>query len=227
LIALLLLAALAGPSRAVELAGAVVRSKEYIVRRGGTREEEFSGDVRYEAAGTRLTSDWALFRPDSKEWSARGRVALRKELEDGVVVAAKGERARYNTDAMVGSLEPAPGARVELTRQPPEGEPDRGEGARLDWAGEKWAELRGGARVSGPRLQAQADVARYDMPAKRLALRGGRPVARKVDEEGGWTTALKADEIDAADSPRRIEARGKVKGWLVFKDEKKLEEKVR
>ncbi len=97
----------------------------------------------------------------------------------------------------------------------------------MDWQGESWASLSGRARVWGPRLQAWADTARYEPPAKKLTLRGGRPVARKVDEDGGWTTALKADEIDAIDSPRRLEARGKVKGWLVFKDEKKLTEKVK
>jgi len=33
-----------------------------IVRRGKTREEEFIGDVRYDAAGTKLSADWALYR---------------------------------------------------------------------------------------------------------------------------------------------------------------------
>jgi hypothetical protein len=37
--------------------------------------------------------------------------------------------------------------------------------------------------------------------------------------------ALKADRIVAVASTRRIEANGKVKGWLTFKDESKLTEK--
>ena len=220
---------LAGGARAqpASVAGSVVRSKEWIVRRGKSREEEFVGDVRYEASGTTLSSDWALYRQDGQDWKARGNVVLRKELENGDVTTARGETARYDAAAKSGTLEPAPGARVAFTRQPAGAEPDHGEGARLDWRDETWAALSGRARVWGPRLQAWADVARYETPTKTLSLRGGRPVARKVDEDGDWTTALKADEIDAVDSPRRIEARGKVRGWLIFKDEKKLTEKVK
>ncbi|HXT01550.1 MAG TPA: hypothetical protein VN915_12810 [Elusimicrobiota bacterium] len=228
-----LLAALAlalGPSASAQgaapVAGSVVRSKEWIVRRGKEREEEFIGDVRYDSSGVKLSSDWALFRQATREWKARGNVALRKEVENGDVITAKGETARYNEATKAGTLDPEAGKRILFTRAPADGtEPDHGEGAVLTWDGDRWAALSGRARVWGPRLQAWADTARYEPPAKKLSLRGGRPVARKVDEDGGWTTALKADEIDAVDSPRRLEARGKVRGWLIFKDEGKFTEK--
>ena len=226
-----LLLALPGGVRAARpsssAAGSVVRSKEWIVRRGASRQEEFVGEVRYDASSAHFSSDWALFRQESRDWRARGNVVLRKDLKDGDVVTARGEAVRYNEITRAGTLEPAPGARVEFARAPADAEPDRGEGARLDWEGESWAALGGGVRVWGPRLQAWADSARYELAAKKLLLRGGRPVARKVDGDGGWTTALKADEIDAPSSPRRIEARGGVKGWLVFKGEKKLTEKAK
>jgi hypothetical protein len=224
---LLLLAAGARAQPASSVAGSVVRSKEWIVRRGKAREEEFVGDVRYESAGTKLAADWALFRQETQAWKARGNVVLRKDLENGDVVTARGQTARYSEATKIGALEPAPGERIEFLRRPAEGEPDHGDGARMDWQGGDWAALSGRARVWGPRLQAWADVARYEPPARKLLLRGGRPVARKVDEDGGWTTALKADEIDATDSPRRLEARGKVKGWLVFKGESKFTEKAK
>jgi hypothetical protein len=224
---LLLPAGFARAQPASSVAGSVVRSKEWIVRRGASREEEFVGDVRYDSAGTKLSSDWALYHQDSKDWKARGSVVLRKDFENGDVVTARGETARYNEGTKAGTLEPAAGGRIVFTRAPADGEPDHGEGARLDWQGETWAALTGRARVWGPRLQAWADSARYEPPTKKLSLRGGRPVARKVDEDGGWTTALKADEIDAVDSPRRLEARGRVKGWLIFKDESKFTEKPR
>lgn len=213
---------------AAAAAGSVVRSKEWIVRRGKTREEEFVGDVRYDSAGVKLSSDWALFQQASRDWKARGRVVLSKNAENGDVITASGETARYSEATKAGSLEPKAGERIPFTRTPADGsEADHGEGAHLTWQGEEWAALSGRARVWGPRLQAWADTARYEPPTKRLTLRGGRPVARKVDEEGGWTTALKADEIDAVDSPRRLEARGKVRGWLIFKDEAKFTEKPR
>jgi len=216
----------AQPAQAV--AGSVVRSKEWIVRRGKAREEEFIGDVHYDSSGLKLSSDWALYKQAAKEWSARGSVALRKDLENGDVLTAKGQTARYNEETKAGRLDPEEGRRILFTRAPADGsEPDHGEGAVLTWQGEQWAALSGRARVWGPRLQAWADTARYEPPAKRLSLRGGRPVARKVDEDGGWTTALKADEIDAVDSPRRLEARGRVRGWLIFKDEGKFTEKAK
>ena len=224
----LLLASGASGQAAGSVAGSVVRSKEWIVRRGKTREEEFVGDVRYDSAGVRLSADWALFRQASRAWTARGNVVLRKDLGDGGVITSRGETARYSEAAKDGTLEPAPGKRIVFARAPADGSaPDRGDGARLDWEGGDWAALSGRARVWGPRLEAWADVARFEIPAKRLTLRGGRPVARKVDEEGGWTTALKADEIDATDAPRRLEARGRVRGWLIFRDEGRLTEKRR
>ena len=226
-LAVLLLLACAGAraQSSTAVAGSVVRSKEWIVRRGKSREEEFVGDVHYDASGSKLSSDWALFRQETQDWKARGHVVLRKDFDSGDVVTARGETATYNATTKAGTLLPASGARIEFARAPSNGEPDHGDGARMDWLGESWAALSGRARVWGPRLQAWADSARYEPPAKKLILRGGRPVARKVDEDGGWTTAMKADEIDAVDSPRRLEARGKVVGWLIFKDEGKLTEK--
>lgn len=216
----LLLLAAAANAQDHGSAGSVVRSKEWVVRRGKDAEEEFVGDVRYEAAGTRLLSDWALYRHEQKDWKARGRVLLRKELTGGDVIEASGDHARYDETSQAGTLEPAAGGRVGFTRTPPEGEPDRGEGGRLDWIGDREATLVGQARVWGPRLQVWADTARYQRGGGLLSLRGGRPVLEKA--EGDWITALKADEVDATETPRRIEARGKVRGWMVFKDEKKL-----
>lgn len=205
-------------------AGSVVRSKEWIVRRGKEKEEEFVGDVRYESAGARLSADWALYRHAQRDWKARGNVVLRKTFESGDVVEARGATARYDEASRAGVLEPAPGERVTFTRVPKGEAPDRGEGGRLIWSGDQEATLVGRARVWGPRLELWADTVRYERPTRLLFLRGGRPVLRKVDDEGGWTTALKADEVDAGESPRRITARGKVKGWLVFKDDAKLKE---
>jgi hypothetical protein len=73
-------------------------------------------------------------------------------------------------------------------------------------------------------MEVWSDQARWDRLNHTLNLIGGRPVLRKVDEEGGWTTALKADAIEASHQPRRIEAHGKVVGWIIFKDAQKFRE---
>ncbi len=74
-------------------------------------------------------------------------------------------------------------------------------------------------------LELAADEAVYERSDGRLTLNGGRPILRKV--EGEWTTALKADGITATEAPRRVSARGHVKGWMIFKDRAKLKELAR
>ncbi len=227
--ALALLALLCAPaaaqSSASPVAGSVVRSKEWVIRRGDNKEEEFIGSVRYESAGTRLTSDWALFKHADRTWQARGAVALRRESSDGAVLEARGQKAGHNEATKHGYLEPAPGERVSFKRTPAGLEPDLGESGRVSWNGESKVTLSGGAKVWGPRLELAADEAVYEKATGRLVLNGGRPVLRKV--EGEWTTALKADEVVATDSPRRVEARGRVVGWMIFKDRDKLKDLVK
>ncbi|UPT75965.1 MAG: hypothetical protein M0D55_10005 [Elusimicrobiota bacterium] len=218
-----LLLALASSSPASEpLVGSVVRSKQYVIHRGASKSEELIGDVRYEAGGKRMTSDWALFSHADRSWKARGSVRLRRESEDGVVFEAAGEKAGHEQDSGRGFLEPAAGGRVSFSRRPPGVEADFGTSGRVSWNGEQRVTMSAGARVWGPRLELAADEAVYEKKDGRLTLNGGRPVLRKV--EGEWTTALKADTITATEVPRRVEARGKVVGWMIFKDEKKLKE---
>lgn len=196
------------------VAGSVVRSKEWVVRRGANKEEEFIGDVRYDSAGTRLSCDWALFKHRDRSWRARGHVLFRQRLSDGSTVMAYGEQAGHDLNSKRGYLEPAPGARVAFTRTPPGEAPDHGESGRISWDAERRVTMSAGTKVWGPRLELAADEAVYELTDDRLTLGGGRPVLRKVS--GEWTTALKADEVVAFKSSRRLEARGAVRGWLVF-----------
>jgi hypothetical protein len=221
----LLLALLPAPARAaspMQVAGSVVRSKEWVIRRGATKEEEFVGDVRYNAAGSSFSSDWALFKHADRSWLAKGSVLLRRRLSDGSELEARGERAGHNEGTKRGFLEAAAGKRVVFKRTPPGQAPDHGDSARADWDGENSLTLTGTVKVWGPRLELAADEAVYDRSMGRLTLRGGRPVVHKL--VGDWTTAVKADHIVATDAPRRIEAQGKAQGWLVFGDQAKLKE---
>lgn len=218
----LLCAPAAAESAATPVAGSVVRSKEWIIRRGASKEEEFVGNVRYESAGTRLTSDWALFKHADRTWQAHGAVAIRRETTDGTLFEAHGAKAGHDESTNRGFLEPAAGERVLFTRTPPGLEADHGQSGRVSWSGESQVTLSAGTKVWGPRIELAADEAVYEKSSGRLTLNGGRPVLRKI--EGEWTTALKADEIVATEAPQRIEARGRVKGWMIFKDRNKLKE---
>jgi hypothetical protein len=218
----LALPAAAGAAESTPVAGSVVRSKEWVIRRGASKEEEFIGDVRYQSAGTRLTSDWALFKHADKTWQARGSVFLSRTSTDGSVFEARGAKAGHDEGSKRGFLEPAAGEQVRFTRTPPGLEPDLGESGRVTWNGERNVTLSKGAKVWGPRIELAADEAVYEKANGRLTLKGGRPVLRKV--EGEWTTALKADEVVATEVPRRVEASGRVQGWMIFKDKDKLKE---
>lgn len=222
---LLALAPLRAEAAAPTAAG-VVRSREWVVRRGPNREEEFIGDVRYESAGSKLTADWALYQHATKLWKARGDIVVTRRLEDGTVLEARGERASFAEDGRGGVLEPAKGERVRFKRSPPDGsEPDLGEGDRLTWTNVDAAVLSGDARVSGPRADAWADTATWHRATGDIVLGGGRPVLRK--KEGDWALAIKAEDVRASEEPRVVKAEGRVKGWLHFKDEEKLKRSLK
>ena len=212
---LLLLAAAARAQTAPSVAGSVVRSKEWVVRRGKKREEEFIGDVRYDAAGTVLTSDWALYRQEPDDWQARGHIAARRTFPEGDVLETRGETARYNQKTQAGTLEPTAGGRVPVLRTPPLGGTDHAEGDRLTWEGESAAVLSGRARGWGPRGEFWASAARLERgpSGKVLTLTGERPVAHNL--AGTADAALKADKIVAFDAPRRCIATGRALGWII------------
>lgn len=216
---LLLLALLSSPSFAAEKTMAsVVSSKEWVVRRAPSREEEFRGDVRYKAGGNEFTSDWALYKHEGQLWRARGSVVVRHTLSSGDVVTGRGDEARYDQKHERGEVTAK--GRVGFTREPAEGgEPDRGEGGRLTWAGRESASLEDGAHVWGPRLEGWADRAEYDGPKGAMTLSGGRPVLVKGEGLGtDWVGAVKADEITADREARKLSADGRVKGWLEFRE---------
>ena len=206
-------AARAQPARSV--AGSVVRSKEWVVRRGKAREEEFIGDVRYDAAGSKLSADWALYRQGPNDWQARGSIYARREFAAGDVLETRGEKAWYDQNTLKGRLEPAPGTLVPILRTPLQGAPDHAEGEHLSWVGENVGVLSGRARGWGPRGEFWADAARYDrLPADQsLTLSGNRPALH--DFAGGKDTAMKGDRIVAFDSPRRAVVTGRAMGWIL------------
>jgi hypothetical protein len=213
-----LLILLAGPARAqsspVPVAGSVVRSKEWVVRRGKSKEEEFIGDVRYDSAGARLAADWALYRHAQDDWRARGNIHARKEFADGDVVETGGETATYDQPTQKGTLEPVKGGRVSLLRTTLLRAPDHGEGDHLWWAGERAFALYGRARGWGPRGEFWAEKAEYELaPTRSLTLTGGRPLLHVHDD--GADAALNADRIHDIESPRRADADGHVLGWIL------------
>lgn len=215
---LLLLALLSSPARAADVMGSVVSSKEWRVRRAPKREEEFVGDVRYEAGPNEFSSDWALFQHESKRWKARGRVVMRRTMDSGDLLTTRGDEASFDQTVGRGWMEAK--KRVSFERKPADGTaPDEAEAGRVEWAGREEGTLLGGVHLWGPRLEGWADRADFERAGEVMTLSGGRPVLVKGEGLGtDWIGALKADTVSAKRTGRRVSARGRVNGWLEFRD---------
>lgn len=220
---LLLIASVALSEPAAPVVGGLVKSDEWIVRRGESKEEEFRGNVRYKAGPTDIAADWALYRHATQSWKARGRVKALHALEDGSRLAAEGGEAAFGRESESGSLAGPDG--VKLKRFPQEdGEPDRATAERLSWEGRERAVLQGRVLLNGPRLETASDKAVYTAREQRLDLSGSRPVLLKHEGWAGpgddWNGAFQADGITGFKTSRRITAEGSVKGWAVMRREK-------
>lgn len=225
--ALLLHAALAQVQAAGPVAGGVVSSKEWTIRRSTAgKEEEFTGDVRYHSGPTTFTADWALLKHATMLWRARGRVRVAHNLEGGDVLEGHGDEAVFRQQTGEGRLTAKQG--VRFTRAPAGAEPDQGRADRLEWQGKDKVAAVGAVHIWGPRLEDWADRADYDNAAGRLTLTGGRPVLLKLpgfdEANSDWTAAMQGDVVTASRFPRRLTADGNSRGWLDFTQRRRPKE---
>ena len=218
--ALLLAAPLAFGQGGSPVAGGVVSSKEWRVKRGAEKEEEFTGDVRYRTGPSVIRSDWALYKHEAQTWRLRGRVRVDRTMDSGDKVQAAGDDAFLRMKDRSGWLTDKD--LVTFRREPADGGgADEGHGRRLEWQGRDRAALIGEARLWGPRLETWSDRIDYDDASGEILLSGGRPVLRKYanwSAEDDWTGALKGDRVRAWQARRALAADGGVVGWLEFKD---------
>jgi hypothetical protein len=199
------------------VAGGVVRSKQWVVKRGPPRVEEFSGEVSYRKGPSLLNSDWALFQHATQVWQVKGHVQVWHTLKSGDRVEFLGEQGEYNQGTKLGHLLGAADGLVAYKRFPVEGgPPDEGTAVRLDWEGSDKAHLTGSVHVWGPRMELHSAKADYDAGPGTVTAVGNRPVLRIL--QGDWTGAVQADTMTAKEKPELFWADGKTRGWLKFKD---------
>lgn len=218
-------ASLALGQPASPVAGGVVSSKEWRVKRGpGEKEEEFSGDVRYRTGPNVIRSDWALYKHEAQTWQLRGDVRVDRTMDSGDKVQAEGDKAFVTMKTQAGWL--VGQDLVTFKREPADGTAaDRGHAKRLEWQGRKRVALIDEARLWGPRLETWSDRVDYDDDSGEILLSGGRPVLRKFanwSADDDWNGALKGDTVRAWQGRRALSADGSVVGWLEFKDVKGL-----
>jgi len=215
LTALLLLPAPARPEKGDPLAGTVVRSKEYVVRRSPHKVEEFIGDVYYRNGNRQIRSDHATFDHQSKIWRARGHVQGLLRLKDGTPIQLWGEEAEHNMATERGWIREKDREHPVRFEHGEQALKDEGVARRLEWdekASRAWA--RGDVHVWGERGEAWAETAEYQHDRRLLTFTGRRPVI--VHHEPKWSGALQAEQIRAIEGERRLQGDGKVQGWIVF-----------
>jgi hypothetical protein len=222
------LLALAGASARAQssarIAGGVVSSEEWRVKRAGgeAKQEEFTGSVRYRTGPNVVRCDWALFEHEKQEWRLKGHVIADRTLDSGDRVQSAGDAGFLDMESKSGWLTARD--RVTFARTPADGSPaDHGSAGRFEWRGRRRAWLEDNVRLWGPRAQAWSDRADYDDATGEVKLSGGRPVLRKHpgwDPEDDWEGAVKADDVRAWQPQKRLVADGQVVGWMLFKDVK-------
>ncbi|MBI5242377.1 MAG: hypothetical protein HY922_01680 [Elusimicrobia bacterium] len=202
------------------LVGSVVRSREYVIRRAPTKQEEFIGDVSYRRASRSARADWALFDHASQVWKLRGSVHGEDRLKDRSGLSVDGHEAVHNVDTGLGELRgQGENGLVTLIRNKPGPEAtDRAYARKLSWD-QKGGTLRllGDVRLDSPMGEAAAWTALYRHSDRSLTLTGGPPLV--APRQRGWQAAAQADEIRATERPQKIQAAGSVRGWLFFPPE--------
>jgi hypothetical protein len=238
--------------KAEKVAGSVVTSQEWQVKRGTNTVEYFTGDVHYHANKNEIYSDRARFDHNSQNWFLNGHVQATRKEDSGEFWQAFGEHGFYNQDNQTGWLRPDSKAKqVPMVRYPLIGLPDHATANWVRWMGESKTILIGSVHSKGPRLESWSDKTtilespglKTDCSLRRVILTGSRPVARKfAQDQNDWQSAIKADilrtkdphpskqESSKDDNPMfcgedRFVALGHARGWIIFHNSKKKKSK--
>lgn len=220
--ALLLAAALFPPAAAARppqgkdgrddlLMGSVVKSESWSMDRN-TDTEYFTGNVTFSNPGYSLRADEALYYRARREWSIKGKVSVRRLLEDGATVDLYCQRARYSED----------GEKAELFRgaEPVSSVYTAKDGRRLKAASDRL--LASGAEnrmtfekdfsLASENVLIVSSRAVYDNAAASFLITGNRPLAAGVNED--YNFAMSADRLLFFRDSRDMKASGGVTGWV-------------
>ncbi len=232
------------------VAGAVVTSSEWNVKRGKNTIEDFSGHVHYHSGANQIWSNWARFDHALQNWVFRGHVKARHIEESGTILKAYGDKGAYNQATQTGWLIPSPKQKqVLLIHEPLNRFPGRATANKISWVGTSKTTLTGRVHAQEAQMESWSDKAVIlENPGKitgcslrRVTLSGHRPVAVKSRQDPkDWTGAVKADRLktfepylsnqESSDSSdicgeSRYVALGHARGWIVFKNSKKSKKK--
>ena len=228
------------------VAGAVVTSKEWQVKRGKDMIETFIGDVRYHTQKNEILAAWARFYHNSQNWILKGNIRATRQEDTGDHLKVFGDLASYNQNTQSGWIRPAKhdGKRqILIIRQPVIGLPDHATADWAKWTGDSKTVLIGHVHSKGPRLESWSDKTtilenpgvKTGCSVRHVVLTGSRPVAIKFPQDKkDWQGSVKADILrtrnphlsnqDGVDESNpticgqdRFTALGHARGWIVFR----------
>lgn len=198
------------------LAGGVVRSEKWTIRRD-KGEEEFEGNVSYHKDEYDFKSDWALYRKKQGHWQARGSLVGVRTWENGNRTECYGSRGEYFQNTGEGAVFSDPPERVRIVHH------DLLEGTWQSFSDKALANekeslltLSGNVATHGDKSHSLSDTAVYDNTTSMITFTGGPPVVWGLRDN--YTIALQARIIKVFRSAGDMKASGNVRGW--FRDEK-------
>ncbi|HBE87766.1 MAG TPA: hypothetical protein DDW67_01300 [Elusimicrobia bacterium] len=197
------------------LMGSVVKSDSWSMDRN-TDTEHFSGNVSFSHPGYSLRADEAVYYRGRQEWNIKGRVAVRRLLEDGSTVDLSCHRARYAET----------GERAELFRgteavrsvyTAPDGRRLKARSDRLLASGEENVmTFEKDFSLASENIVIVSSRAVYDNAAASFLITGDRPLAAGVNED--YNFAMSADRLLFFRDSRDMRASGSVAGWVKDKE---------
>lgn len=204
------------------LLGMVVRSDEYVVHRAEGEVEEFIGNVYYRHHNRQMQSDWAQWDHRTELWQARGHVHGQYAMQSGDRLEAWGDRAEHRMAARQGRLSgenPQTMIRYQheiATGTPPTMLPmEHGTARAMEWdEARNSIKLTGDVHGIGPEGEVWSEEALYRDEDRTLHLTGRRPVV--AYQEPQWNGAIQGDTMKAEKERSRMDADGRVRGWIVF-----------
>jgi hypothetical protein len=193
------------------LMGSVVKSDSWSMDRN-TDTEHFTGNVSFSNPGYSLRADEALYYRGRREWNVKGRVAVRRLLEDGSTVDLSCQRARYSEDGEKAELfRGADQVRSVYTAK--DGRRLKAGSDRLRASGaEGLMTFEKDFSLASENVLIVSSSAVYDNAAASFLITGDRPLAAGVNED--YNFAMSADRLLFFRDSRDMKASGGVTGWV-------------
>ncbi|MFH1618342.1 MAG: hypothetical protein ABIG11_00395 [bacterium] len=202
------------------LAGGVVRSEKWIIRRD-KGEEEFEGNVSYNQGGHQFKADWALYRKNLGRWDAKKNIYGSRLWPDGSRTQCYGDSAEFFQESLPDGRQAGgrsivyagESLRVKLIHE----EPSYGiwnslsDKAVLEQKNST-LHLSGNVFFTREDMQSWSDTAIYDNLSSTLFLTGGPPVMTGIRNK--YDLAMQAESITLLRYPEKITGRGNVRGWV-------------